>query len=1757
MNIRTNQPYDSLTHFSRGQDYLATVGGATGDSAKTRGGRFTFGNSLSRMSEIGNIRRHTTQEWGSGIMDAPWSKEDIQREYPDFQEEAEILQPEAANERYGIDGHLSWDKPVSSLEAYVLHQRKQEEIKYNYSLDQAHGHEFAKGMAIEMGMAILDPAAIPFYFIPPLGAARLIAITGATATKVGTRFIQGGLGGLYGSAAIEPFIYGAAQQEQAEYGLAESFVNVGFGAVAGGSLYALGGALYDGGAKLAGIKPKPVDFNPDGHPTGKVYTGEKPDIDKSVKEYYERKAAKDAEIKAAVERARERKAKEYVSPQTKFRQEKGEVKGAKDIFAHQFKPNELDNEADLLRNRVDHADGAELKEMVIMARILERSSGAKPSYKGNFKVEEKRTYVKKAIDDWNEHRYGESDPEPEQKSDVEKEVEADLEAEAEYQDDPEYKRLYDESMDDLNGITDQLHVFGITDINKAKKLYKIMSRLEATIGKKLGKNMEALRGIFGARTGNAALDGYVLFAKPGDFDIPTLLKEFEELQDATPPLTSDIKIYRGGIPIPVLDGINGVKLSSNKDIENAKKMIGGIFIHERYGSASLSEEIADFYESTGLLEAAGDYEDVPTISIAITAKAGQKVALGNITELEVGFFKNQAFKITDAVIHKGTDSIKFYVEMIDTPEPPKPKPSKPKATTAKEVNPEAVDMAAKQLAAGETVEVTPITNVDEHAGKDIPKKSLTAGQLKKKASGTSITSIKDEIEKGDYADVANYKGGKTHIKRFLELARRQIDAVGEYSVTILKGQFHDNSWTNEQIVKRREFTKKGGIAKPFARLDKMFKRLPKLQKKIRIYRGGTPFTVLDGANGLKLADNLDMDTAKNMIGGTFTNKYYTNSSINQEVSDMFDDLAMDMNGRPPPISLIIDVPEGNKLAIASPSELEVVLDRGTTFKIKKVGEVEFTNFTSILQFTVEVVDSPKPKAKLNENGVPDDLAAELDREAAAQENARDDFPTDPEDYADWLGLADYDKVKKSAKNNSMTVGAFLKIYHENQEFLMQKARDMGYDEETIALMIEIAKKNKSDPNKQIETILETNEKFGKPQKLKEISKEDAAKLYSGKTEEEAGLMDMLNSLSESEKVAMMEKFGFKFDKDAKKNLGGQVVDFAEKLPKPIQNVAKSVIKGDAPDNVLELFPKAKHPKSLNEVKASFEKEPKTGGGPVSDEEISNYLSTTYGFTKEEIGRIKENILDELEDFEDIYILEQEWIDLDDPLLSFRDYLENEQGWFITQSRDEFKKAKATVSETDNDSIIVDNALSEAQIEEAVKFVADNSDINEYGDAIYFIGGVVDTATDDGVSIETFGQLLEMVQHDLDKYVNSDPFELITLDFDYDERAKEMPDTVLGNFALLRKTQQARIGDKLTEALNFYVYGVSLPRKLKQMAGITHEGSGLLNALYDQGNQSRLDFIGATMDIKTNLDIKIPESIGDDSFEQGLYILEVYKDMLDEGIEKNITLPVPVKVYRGGTLPIAFEGIGGFDSGPNFLRDPFGDEAIENLNKMIGHVMEADEVTSTSLDEVTAKHFADTEPLMFLEIDLPAGQKHLIAAMGEQEILLPQGTLFEITGVRTFKGKPDTNGFNQEHIITMKALLPEDDPRTKMTPSQAIKKAEDHKKEPSNGVSDVNPDDYPVPEPKDVSDIEAQTADVEKETSELEADLKRMLRPEKDSDDESIQNKQIQSDVESFDAEEILRSLEQSEADYREDYSDISELNDAHQNALDCLRDDDL
>jgi len=100
--------------------------------------------------------------------------------------------------------------------------------------------KFATGL----GVSLFDPINIAASFIPVFGQARfagLVARQGFTRARLARGVTEGAVG----AAVVEPIVYGVAQKVQADYGLADSLLNITFGTILGGGLHVGAGKLKD------------------------------------------------------------------------------------------------------------------------------------------------------------------------------------------------------------------------------------------------------------------------------------------------------------------------------------------------------------------------------------------------------------------------------------------------------------------------------------------------------------------------------------------------------------------------------------------------------------------------------------------------------------------------------------------------------------------------------------------------------------------------------------------------------------------------------------------------------------------------------------------------------------------------------------------------------------------------------------------------------------------------------------------------------------------------------------------------------------------------------------------------------------------------------------------------------------------------------------------------------------------------------------------------------------------------------------------------------------------------------------------------------------------------------------------------------------------------------------------------------------------------------------------------------------------------
>ena len=161
-------------------------------------------------------------------------------------ENGSVVSIEDLENRYAGYG-LTFNRPMTEEEAALLAEGKRAEIIRNTIINAAPQGvlpAFAKFGAGIVAMAT-DPLEVASMFIPVVGqAGRAAAI--ARFGRVGGRTATGAIEGLVGSAITEPIYATLSRQQQLDYTMSDSLMNIGLGFVLGGGLGSLAGVMSRG-----------------------------------------------------------------------------------------------------------------------------------------------------------------------------------------------------------------------------------------------------------------------------------------------------------------------------------------------------------------------------------------------------------------------------------------------------------------------------------------------------------------------------------------------------------------------------------------------------------------------------------------------------------------------------------------------------------------------------------------------------------------------------------------------------------------------------------------------------------------------------------------------------------------------------------------------------------------------------------------------------------------------------------------------------------------------------------------------------------------------------------------------------------------------------------------------------------------------------------------------------------------------------------------------------------------------------------------------------------------------------------------------------------------------------------------------------------------------------------------------------------------------------------------------------------------------
>lgn len=158
------------------------------------------------------------------------------------------LAPDEAQERFGLDGALQFDEPITEKAAMIMYERKKAEINREFVLSTGNNSAGRMTGSFLTGMAatIVDPINLASMFVPVVGEARfaqMVARSGGQLWKarMARGFIEGGVG----ASMVEPLVLLPALQEQSNYGYLDTALNLGFGAIIGSGLHVGLGKVSD------------------------------------------------------------------------------------------------------------------------------------------------------------------------------------------------------------------------------------------------------------------------------------------------------------------------------------------------------------------------------------------------------------------------------------------------------------------------------------------------------------------------------------------------------------------------------------------------------------------------------------------------------------------------------------------------------------------------------------------------------------------------------------------------------------------------------------------------------------------------------------------------------------------------------------------------------------------------------------------------------------------------------------------------------------------------------------------------------------------------------------------------------------------------------------------------------------------------------------------------------------------------------------------------------------------------------------------------------------------------------------------------------------------------------------------------------------------------------------------------------------------------------------------------------------------------
>ncbi|WP_420170386.1 hypothetical protein ACN99C_17695 [Pseudomonas alloputida] len=232
------------------------------DSSDVFGAAFDEAFSTNPSTSAFRLEELNQQELGRAVVAGPESY--LAPNAGRLEPETPLIGAEQARDQVagaGLDIKIP-DQGIRQGALDILMQRHQEQLARQQIMARANGGSLPTKIAGSLAASLLDPLNIASAFVPVVGEARYARLLAGATTPLGRAAVRGGAGALEGSvgaAILEPLPLLAAQQDQTEYGLSDSLVNIALGGVLGGGLHSVGGAVSDALRRRLATEAAPVE----------------------------------------------------------------------------------------------------------------------------------------------------------------------------------------------------------------------------------------------------------------------------------------------------------------------------------------------------------------------------------------------------------------------------------------------------------------------------------------------------------------------------------------------------------------------------------------------------------------------------------------------------------------------------------------------------------------------------------------------------------------------------------------------------------------------------------------------------------------------------------------------------------------------------------------------------------------------------------------------------------------------------------------------------------------------------------------------------------------------------------------------------------------------------------------------------------------------------------------------------------------------------------------------------------------------------------------------------------------------------------------------------------------------------------------------------------------------------------------------------------------------------------------------------------